>query len=173
MTAQLRTAPAGELDTLVSVLDLVRSGAACTRPDLVRRSGLGRTVVTQRVQQLLDARLLVEGALGPSSGGRAPRELAFHADAGHLLVAGGPSGVDRPRGATAPDDEVFAHVHAAVGMPATGAGAVATRSEGPDLPFAYTFPTPGSYRVWVQFLHERTVRTVYATIDVTSARGAS
>ena len=87
MTAQLRTAPAGELDTLVSVLDLVRSGAACTRPDLVRRSGLGRTVVTQRVQQLLDARLLVEGALGPSSGGRAPRELAFHADAGHLLVA--------------------------------------------------------------------------------------
>lgn len=87
MTAQLRTAPAGELDTLVSVLDLVRSGRACTRPDLVRRSGLGRTVVTQRVQQLLDARLLVEGALGPSSGGRAPRELGFHADAGHLLVA--------------------------------------------------------------------------------------
>ena len=88
MAGQLRTAPAGDqLDTLVSVLDLVRSGHARTRPELARRSGLGRTVVTQRVQQLLDCGLLQDGSLGPSSGGRAPRELRFHADAGHLLVA--------------------------------------------------------------------------------------
>ena len=89
MTEYVRTAaPAGDqLDTLVSVLDLVRTGQARTRPELGRRSGLGRTVITQRVQQLIDCGLLEEGALGPSSGGRAPRELRFRADAGHLLVA--------------------------------------------------------------------------------------
>ena len=86
MTESVRTAPAGDqLDTLVSVLDLVRTGQAHTRPDLGRRSGLGRTVITQRVQQLIDCGLLEEGDLGQSSGGRAPRELRFRADAGHLL----------------------------------------------------------------------------------------
>ena len=89
MTEYVRTAaPANDqLDTLVSVLDMVRAGHARTRPELGRRSGLGRTVITQRVQQLIDCGLLEEGALGPSSGGRAPRELRFRADAGHLLVA--------------------------------------------------------------------------------------
>jgi glucokinase-like ROK family protein len=89
MTEYVRTAaPANDqLDTLVSVLDTVRAGHARTRPELGRRSGLGRTVITQRVQQLIDCGLLEEGALGPSSGGRAPRELRFRADAGHLLVA--------------------------------------------------------------------------------------
>jgi glucokinase-like ROK family protein len=88
MTESVRTAPAGDqLETLVSVLDLVRTGQARTRPDLGRRSGLGRTVITQRVQQLIDCGLLEEGALGQSSGGRAPRELRFRTDAGHLLVA--------------------------------------------------------------------------------------
>jgi hypothetical protein len=73
MTEYVRTAaPANDqLDTLVSVLDIVRSGHARTRPELGRRSGLGRTVITQRVQQLIDCGLLEEGALGPSSGGRA------------------------------------------------------------------------------------------------------
>jgi glucokinase-like ROK family protein len=81
------TVAVDQLDALVVVLDLVRTGAACTRPDMARRSGFGRTVVTQRVQQLLDSGLLEEGALAPSTGGRAPRELRFCADAGHLLVA--------------------------------------------------------------------------------------
>jgi glucokinase-like ROK family protein len=76
-----------QLDALVTVLDLVRTGAARTRPDLGRRSGLGRTAITQRVQQLIEAGILEEGALGPSTGGRAPRELTFRADAGHVLVA--------------------------------------------------------------------------------------
>ncbi len=76
-----------QLDTLVAVLDLVRSGKAGTRPELGRRSGLGRTVITQRVAQLTDCGLLEEGDLGPSTGGRAPRELRFRADAGCVLVA--------------------------------------------------------------------------------------
>jgi hypothetical protein len=81
------TVAVGQLDALVVVLDLVRTGAACTRPGRARRSDFDRTVVTQRVQQLLDSGLLEEGALAPSTGGRAPRELRFCADAGHLLRA--------------------------------------------------------------------------------------
>ena len=60
------TVAVDQLDALVVVLDLVRTGAACTRPDMARRSGFGRTVVTQRVQQLLDSGLLEEGALAPA-----------------------------------------------------------------------------------------------------------
>ncbi|GAA1689808.1 ROK family transcriptional regulator [Fodinicola feengrottensis] len=78
---------AEQLDTLVTVLDLARSGTARTRPEIIRHSGLGRTVVTQRVAHLIDAGLLEEGTLGPSNGGRAPRQLHFRANAGHLLVA--------------------------------------------------------------------------------------
>ncbi len=75
------------LDTVVTVLDLVRSRTARTRPEITRISGLGRNVVTQRVAQLLDSGLVAEGPLGQSTGGRAPRELHFRSDAGHVLVA--------------------------------------------------------------------------------------
>lgn len=75
------------LDTIVTVLDLVRGESATTRPEITRLSGLGRNVVTQRVAQLVDSGLLVEGPLGASTGGRAPRELRFHSEAGHILVA--------------------------------------------------------------------------------------
>jgi glucokinase-like ROK family protein len=72
---------------VVTVLDLVRSGTARTRPEITRISGLGRNVVAQRVAQLLDSGLVTEGPLGQSTGGRAPRELHFASDAGHVLVA--------------------------------------------------------------------------------------
>lgn len=75
------------LDSLVRLLDLVRSDTARTRPELARLSGLGRNVVAQRVVELLDHRLLEEDGLGRSSGGRAPRELHLRADAGVVLVA--------------------------------------------------------------------------------------
>ncbi|WP_300009221.1 ROK family protein [Pseudonocardia sp.] len=89
MTATDRGAslPPEQLDALVTVLDMVRSGEACTRPELGRRSGLGRTVVTQRVGHLIDSGLVEEGSLGPSTGGRAPRQLRFRAEAGAVLVA--------------------------------------------------------------------------------------
>lgn len=79
--------PSEQLDTVITVLDLVRAGTARTRPELAHLSGLGRNVVTQRVAQLLNRGLLHEGPLGPSTGGRAPRELRFNAAAGHILVA--------------------------------------------------------------------------------------
>lgn len=84
--------PPGQLlseapDSLALVLDLIRHGATRTRPELVHRLGLGRKVVTQRVQELIDAGLVEEGELAPSTGGRAARELRFRAEAGHVLVA--------------------------------------------------------------------------------------
>jgi glucokinase-like ROK family protein len=79
--------PDESLDALVRVLDEVRLGHAQSRSELVARTGLGRAVVTERVAQLLDRDLVREDETGPSTGGRPPRRLAFHAEAGHLLVA--------------------------------------------------------------------------------------
>lgn len=76
-----------QIGSLVAVLDAVRSGQALTRPEVVRFTGLGRNVVSQRVDYLLDSGLLEEGPTGPSQGGRAPRQLAFKATAGQVLVA--------------------------------------------------------------------------------------
>lgn len=73
--------------TLADVLHLVRLGSARTRPEISRQSGLARNVVADRVDHLIQAGLLAEGELGASTGGRAPRELRFRADAGHILVA--------------------------------------------------------------------------------------
>jgi glucokinase-like ROK family protein len=75
------------LDSLASVLDLVRSRTATTRPQLQRASGYGRAVVTQRVVQLIECGLIEEGRLGPSTGGRAPRELHLRSGAGTVLAA--------------------------------------------------------------------------------------
>jgi glucokinase-like ROK family protein len=79
--------PVEQLDDLVTVLDLIRSGRACTRPEIVRISGLGRSVVTQRVAHLLAQGIVQESGLAPSTGGRAPRELSVRAQAGLVLVA--------------------------------------------------------------------------------------
>jgi glucokinase-like ROK family protein len=74
-----------QLDTLVQVFELIRTGVARTRPTLGAQSGLGRSIVTQRVAHLMQLGLVEEGRLGPSTGGRAPRELRVVTDAGHLL----------------------------------------------------------------------------------------
>lgn len=76
-----------QLDSLTTVLSLIRAGTARSRPELSRHSGLGRTVIAQRVAQLLAAGLVEQPTLGPSTGGRAPRELRFCANAGQLLTA--------------------------------------------------------------------------------------
>ena len=79
--------PADQLDSLVAVLNAIRSGLARTRPELVEHLGFGRNLVAQRVERLLEAQLLVEGSPGRSTGGRAPRALALNAAGGRLLVA--------------------------------------------------------------------------------------
>ena len=79
--------PDDALDALVIVLDEIRLGRSRSRSELVQRTGLGRAIVAQRVGELLDRGLVVEGEVGPSTGGRPPRQLRFNADAGQVLVA--------------------------------------------------------------------------------------
>ena len=76
-----------QIDDLIRVLMLIRSGQASTRPELSRMSGLGRSAISQRVAELTESGLVRDGRLGPSTGGRAPREVQFYASAGLLLAA--------------------------------------------------------------------------------------
>jgi glucokinase-like ROK family protein len=79
--------PEEVLDALVVVLDEIRHGTSKSRSELVARTGLGRAIVARRVQELIDRGLVVEGELGPSTGGRPPRYLSFRAASGQVLVA--------------------------------------------------------------------------------------
>lgn len=79
--------PSGQVDALVEVLDQVRAGRARTRPEIMGRTGLSRAIVTQRVGELVSRGLLEDAELGPSTGGRAPRNLRFRADSGSILAA--------------------------------------------------------------------------------------
>lgn len=67
------------------VLDLVRRGRVRTRGDVVDATGLSRLTVAQRVDALLDARLIVEGGTTGPTGGRRSRSLVFNRH--HSLVA--------------------------------------------------------------------------------------
>ncbi|MCJ7709775.1 MAG: ROK family protein [Chloroflexi bacterium] len=101
--------PEETLDALVTVLDAVRLGRARSRGDLVARTGLSRGVVAQRVGELLERGLVVEGERGPSTGGRPPRQLTFRGDAGHVLVADlGATSIDVA--VTTLDGRILAHV---------------------------------------------------------------
>ncbi|MBB5138479.1 putative NBD/HSP70 family sugar kinase [Thermocatellispora tengchongensis] len=72
--------------SLLAIVNLVRKGEATTKPDIGRVTGLGRGVVTQRVEQAITLGYLEEADFGPSSGGRAPRTLRFRAERGRILV---------------------------------------------------------------------------------------
>ena len=71
-------ASAGEL------LQLVRTGQASTRKALQARSGLSRSTLTTRLDQLQRAGLLAEGDQEDSTGGRPARQLRF--DDRHAVV---------------------------------------------------------------------------------------
>lgn len=78
----------GLADTsLAQVLDAVRIGGAGSRHQIGRATGLGRAVVAQRINDLVEQGLLAQGPTGASTGGRPARQLRFVAEAGHLLVA--------------------------------------------------------------------------------------
>ncbi len=74
-------ATAGEL------LDLLRGGAASTRSDLRRLTGMSRTAITTRIAALLDLGLVLPGAELASTGGRPPGGLVFNGAAGVVLAA--------------------------------------------------------------------------------------
>ncbi|MFK0157940.1 ROK family protein [Streptomyces sp. NPDC090499] len=73
--------------TLSLVLGLIRSGAAVTRPDLGRQTGLGRTIITQRVDHAVRVGLVAEGEPAPSTGGRPSRILRIASGRGAVLGA--------------------------------------------------------------------------------------
>ncbi|WP_436499167.1 ROK family transcriptional regulator [Actinokineospora sp. HUAS TT18] len=69
------------------VFQLLREGQAETRSDIARLTGLSRTAVSLRVNQLIEHRLVVERAEGGSTGGRPPVRLEFHATGAVVLAA--------------------------------------------------------------------------------------
>jgi glucokinase-like ROK family protein len=83
----MQAAGLDQVHDLIRVLMLIRSGKANTRPELGRRTGLGRTAVSQRISELIDSGLVTGGEFSRSTGGRPSREVHFRADAGLLLAA--------------------------------------------------------------------------------------
>lgn len=69
------------------VLGLIRGHAVVTRADIRRMTGLSRTAVTLRVDQLLERGLVSERTDGGSTGGRPPTRLVFNPESGVVLAA--------------------------------------------------------------------------------------
>jgi predicted NBD/HSP70 family sugar kinase len=74
---------------LVQIVDLVRSGAGTTRPELEAVTGLGRTIVNDRVGEGIALGVLAEVEAAPSGQrrGRPSRSIRFRTEAGVLLAA--------------------------------------------------------------------------------------
>lgn len=68
------------------LLQLLREGAAATRPQLAQLTGASRSAIAQRVDALLTAGLVVEDGATASTGGRPATRLRFRGDAGLALV---------------------------------------------------------------------------------------
>jgi predicted NBD/HSP70 family sugar kinase len=75
-----------ELTSLLRIVNMVRTGEAMTRPEIGRVTGLGRGVVSQRVDHAIAIGYLEDGAFKPSSGGRAPRTLRFRGEKGTIVI---------------------------------------------------------------------------------------
>ncbi len=104
--------------------------------------------------------------------------------AGHLIVAG-PLPPAAPVGAAAQRAPVWAHVHAMgststmdparpgmAGLPPVNGDSApdeTVAAYGPDVPFTYTFPVPGEYRLWIQVERRYAVLTVPVVLDVAPA----
>jgi predicted NBD/HSP70 family sugar kinase len=73
---------------LFNVLELLRRTSPMTRPQLVEQTGLGRRVVTERVDQLIQSGLVSESdALSTTKRGRPASRISFNFEAGRVLVA--------------------------------------------------------------------------------------
>ena len=70
-----------------ALLRLIRAGEGTTRADLAARTGLARSTITQRLEQLHARGLLREVGGTASTGGRPPMLLTFNEDAGVVLAA--------------------------------------------------------------------------------------
>lgn len=68
------------------VLDLIRHRRATTRGDVLEATGLSRMTISQRLDALLAAAMIVERPTSAATGGRRPRSLAFNTSQSHVLV---------------------------------------------------------------------------------------
>src|SRR5580692_11944997 len=62
------------------VLELIRTSQPISRADLARRSGLGRSTVSQIVEQLIGENWVREGAMGSLPRGRRPTMVGLNED---------------------------------------------------------------------------------------------
>jgi predicted NBD/HSP70 family sugar kinase len=85
-SGKLRIGAAAQ-NSLTTLLNLVRTGAATTRHELERQAELGRAIVSDRLAVLIRLGLVEEGELGQAIGGRAPRHVRFRTRAGAILAA--------------------------------------------------------------------------------------
>jgi predicted NBD/HSP70 family sugar kinase len=68
------------------VLHLIRHGRATTRGDVLEATGLSRMTISQRLDTLLAAGMIVEGRADEATGGRRRRSLSFNTSQSHVLV---------------------------------------------------------------------------------------
>lgn len=86
----LMTAPSSDRTigvTAGQLLQLIRTGAATSRSDLTRLSGLAASTVSLRVNQLIDHGYLREDGSDASRGGRRPRRLRIEDHGGNARIA--------------------------------------------------------------------------------------
>src|SRR5262245_45599907 len=69
------------------VLGLIRDRDETTRAELVRETGLSRSTLAKRVQDLLHLDLVREVEGHASTGGRPPAAIVFNQRAGYVLAA--------------------------------------------------------------------------------------
>jgi len=69
------------------MLKMIREGSGATRADLAGSTGLARSTITQRLEQLFGQGLLREAGESESTGGRPPMRFEFNDDAGVVLAA--------------------------------------------------------------------------------------
>lgn len=110
---------------LGELVSLIVQQKTSTRAELARTTGLARSTISQRVDELLGLGVIVEVGDGPSSGGRRPRLLTLNPAAGVVLAA--------DLGAT--------HARLALatlsGQPLAEEGHVMDMADGPDLVLAW------------------------------------
>ena len=82
-----RSNPPSDPTSAGALFQLIRSGRARTRADLVELTGLARSTVGQRVEALLALGLVEVVGDGVSTGGRPPKALAFKLDDGVVCAA--------------------------------------------------------------------------------------
>jgi predicted NBD/HSP70 family sugar kinase len=71
----------------LDILLLIRQGAARTRAELMALTGLSRSTMSQRLNELFDANLIVGDGEASSTGGRPASVLRFNGSAGLVAVA--------------------------------------------------------------------------------------